>query len=166
MSFGQQPYRIPPLGQPGDYVTYSISARPDTGRVWTCREVGCEQYRLGWQCTFDESRDCGNPDWSRLCFWLAEGPLPCGRCQAQYVRYGSGRTFKEQRTETGLTVFRFEPFQRCFADHGTAPDIFRVRDGDWRGNPTQRVRLHANGLDWIEDLIEHEGALADLRRKG
>ena len=89
-----------------------------------------------------------------------------GQEQAAYIRHKSGRTFREQRTEAGLTVFRFEAFQRCFAEHRTKPDRFLVRDGDWRGNPTGRGRLHVNGRDWIEDLVEHEGALADLRKKG
>lgn len=147
MSFGHQPFRLQPLGEPGDYVTYSISAGRDTGVVAACKDVGCQAWAHGWETTVDEK-------------------TPLGQAQAAYIRQSCGRTFTEHRTDAGLTVFRFEAFQRCFADHSTKADVFRVRDGDWRGNPTQRIRLHANGADWIEDLIEHESGLADLRQKG
>lgn len=147
MSFGQQINRFAPLGDPGQYVTYGISATLDTAVVAACKDVGCEAWAHGWETTVDEATDLG-------------------REQAAYIRHKSGRTFREQRTAAGLTVFRFEAFQRCFAEHRTKPDRFLVRDGDWRGNPTGRGRLHVNGRDWIEDLVEHEGALADLRKKG
>lgn len=150
MSFGHQPFRFQPLGDPGDYVTYSISAGRDTGVVAACKDVGCHAWLYGWETFADESD-------------LA--PLG-GKARADYIRQESGRTFTEHRTAEGMTVFRFEAHQRCFAEHRTNPDVFRVRDGDWRGNPTQRIRLHANGRDWLDDLIEHEGGLADLRQKG
>lgn len=145
--WGQEPNRFAPLGDPGQYVTYGISALPDTSVVAACKDVGCEAYRYGWESTFDESTDLG-------------------REQARYVRQECGRDFDEMRTGTGLTVFRFKPYQRCFAEHRTKPDRFLVRDGDWRGNPTGRGRLYVNGRDWAEDFMEHEGALADLREKG
>lgn len=147
MEFAQQVSRIAPLGRPGDYVTYNIAAGRDTGVVAACKDVGCQAWAHGWETTVDEATDLG-------------------AAQASYIRWQSGRTFTEARTGGGLTVFRFESFQRCFAEHRTNPDVFSVRDGDWRGNPTRRGRLHANGRDWIEDLIEHEGGLADLRQKG
>lgn len=149
MNFGHQPFRIAPLGDPGDYITYSITAPQDTGIVHVCRDVGCEAWLYGWETILDESEP---------------GP-PGGRAGADWIRQESKRDFTESRSGP-LTVFRFEAHQRCFEDHDTLPDIFKVRDGDWRGNPTKRGRLHANGRDWIEDLIEHEAALADLRQKG
>lgn len=145
--FEQQVNRHAPLGPSSAYVTYSISMPPDTGLKFTCQEVGCEYWRDGWETTVDEAADLG-------------------KAQASYIRWQSGRTFKETRTGDGLTVFRFESHQRCFKDHDTLPDLFVVRDGDWRGNPTKRGRVHANGLDWAEDFIEHEGALADIRARG
>jgi hypothetical protein len=147
MNSGQQASRIAPLGRPDDYITYSISAGRDTGIVYTCQEVGCEYWREGWDSPVDERTEQG-----RLWAWA--------------IRHESRRDFDELKRGDGVTVFRFKPYQRCFQDHETLPDVFRVRDGDWRGNPTQRIRLHANGLDWIEDLVEHEGGLADLRAKG
>lgn len=147
MNLEQMINRHTPLGDPGAYVTYGIRAQQDVQVVAACKDVGCDAWAHGWETAVDEATDLG-------------------REQAAYIRQRSGRTFREQRTEAGLTVFRFEAFQRCFAEHKTKPDLFTVRDGDWRGNPTKRGRVHANGMDWIEDLIEHEGALADIRQKG
>jgi hypothetical protein len=145
--FDQQPNRIAPLGPSSAYVTYAISMRPDTGFRFTCQEVGCEYWREGWDSPVDERTEQG-------------------RMWAHVIRHESRRTFKELRREDGVTVFRFDPYQRCFRDHDTLPDLFVVRDGDWRGNPTKRGRVHANGLEWAEDFQEHEGALADLRQRG
>lgn len=147
MEFGHQPFRFQPLGDPGDYLTYSISAGRDTSVVAACKDVGCEYWRDGWDSPIDERTEVG-------------------RMWAYLIRHESGRDFDELKCSDGVTIFRFKPYQRCFREHHTRLDVFRVRDGDWRGNPTQRIRLHANGRDWIEDLIEHEGALADLRQKG
>ena len=142
-----KPFRVQPVGDPADYITYSITAGRDTSVVAACKDVGCQNWAHGWETAVDEATDLG-------------------RAQGAYIRHKSGRTFTEQRTEAGLTVFRFEAFQRCFTEHRTRPDVFRRRDGDWRGNPTQRVFQHVRAADWIEDFQEHEGSLADERQKG
>lgn len=147
MNMQQMINRAVPLGDPGQYVTYGISATPDTAVVAACHEVGCEFWRDGWDSIVDER--------------TADGQI-----QARTIRGMSKRDFRELRTADGLTVFRFKAGQRCFREHYTKPDRFIVRDGDWRGNPTGRGRLHANGRDWAEDFAEHEGALADLRKQG
>jgi hypothetical protein len=149
--FGQEPSRIQPLGPASAYLTYSISATRDTGVVAACRDVGCPHWRDGWDTIVDES------DLSPF----------GGKARADYIRSGqSGRTFREAHTATGLTVFRFDPYQRCFTEHRTRPDLFTRRDGDWRGNPTGRVYRHTRAEDWAEDFQEHEGALADQRKQG
>lgn len=140
-------HSVLPLGPASAYQTYSITAQPDTGVVAACHEVGCAAWRNGWETTVDESTNLG----------LA---------QARYIRHQSRRTFTESRTAAGLTVFRFESGQRCFAEHRTKRDRFVSRDGDWRGNPTGRVHVHARPEDWVEDFAEHEGRLADLRQRG
>lgn len=145
--FEQQPNRIAPLGPSSAYITYSITARPDTGQRFTCQEVGCEYWRDGWDSPIDERTETG-----RMWAWM--------------IRHQSGRDFKELPRADGVTVFRFAAHQRCFRDHETIPDLFVVRDGDWRGNPTKRGRVHVNGVDWAEDFMQHEGQLADLREKG
>lgn len=147
MNMQQMINRHTPLGPSGAYVTYGISVGRDVEVVAACKDVGCEYWRDGWDSPIDERTEQG-------------------RMWAYMIREESGRTFRELRRADGVTVFRFEPYQRCFREHRTTPDRFLVRDGDWRGNPTGRGRLHANGADWADDFREHEGALADLREKG
>jgi hypothetical protein len=147
MIFSQQPNRIPPLGPASAYVSYEIRALPDTTVVAACKDVGCEYWRDGWDSPVDER--------------TVEG-----RMQAYTIRRHSGRTFTELRRADGVTVFRFAPYQRCFREHRTKPDLWLKRDGDWRQNPTGRKRLHQRATDWVEDFQEHEGRLADLRQKG
>lgn len=140
-------HSVMPLAGAGAYQTYSVTARPDRDVVSACHEVGCAAWREGWETTVDEATDLG-------------------RAQAAYIRARSGRTFRERRTDAGLTVFLFESGQRCFAEHRTKRDLFTNRDGDWRGNPTGRVYVHERAQDWIEDLVEHEDRLAVLRQRG
>lgn len=130
----------------GAYKTYAYSRGRDIRRKAACQEVGCEAYRIGWESMFDETTELG-------------------REQAHYVRTGSGRTFKEYRSEAGLTVFRFEPGQRCFRDHETVAEAFYVRGGDFRLNQGL-IRRHANGRDWAEDMGEHQQKLADQIERG
>lgn len=150
--FGQRINRIQPLGPSEAYVTYSISMRPDTDRKFTCQEVGCDYWRNGWDSPIDERTEEG-----RTWAFMIRHPEAFGE---------SRRDFKELRREDGVTVFRFDPYQRCFRDHDTIPDLFIVRDGDWRDNPMRRGRVHVNGYDWAEDFALHEDALSDLRQKG
>lgn len=150
--FGQQVNRIAPLGPATAYQTYSISVGRDVGVVAACKDVGCEYWRDGWDSPVDESTEQG-----RMWAHMIRHPEAYGQAR---------RDFRELRRGDGVTVFRFAPYQRCFREHRTRPDLFVVRDGDWRGNPTKRGRVHANGRDWADDFIEHEGQLADLRQKG
>lgn len=129
------------------YQTYSIVSPTDRTVVAACEQVGCAAWRNGWESTIDETTDLG-------------------KRQAAYIRRESKRTFREQRTAAGLTVFRFEPGQRCFAEHRTRPEIYAVRDGDYRGNPTGRARRHQRPQDWVEDFGEHQQRIADQREKG
>ncbi|WP_097865960.1 hypothetical protein [Streptomyces sp. rh34] len=132
---------------PGAYQTYSIAQPPDTLVRTACEQAGCVAYARGWQSTIDES-------------------TPLGQQQAAYIRGQAGRTFREQRTGAGLTVFTFEARQRCFTDHQTRPQLFAVRDGDWRGNPTGRVRQHQRPADWVEDMAEGLDAFQTSRERG
>ncbi|MEU2510569.1 hypothetical protein [Streptomyces syringium] len=132
---------------PGAYQTYSIAQPRDTLVRAACEQVGCAAWRHGWQSAVDEATELGAQ-------------------QATYIRQRSGRTFREQRTGAGLTVFTFDSGQRCFAEHRTRPEIYAVRDGDWRGNPTGRTRLHTKAADWVEDFGEHQLQLVDQQKKG
>lgn len=139
--------RIEPVGPASAYKTYLIRQPRDTSVVAACHEVGCEAWRNGWETVVNEATELGAQ-------------------QAQYVRTGSRRTFREQRTEAGLTVFRFESGQRCFTEHRTKPQIFAVRGGDWRGNPTGFKRVHQHPDDWVEDSAEHQQRVADQVERG
>lgn len=139
--------RIDPLHPVQAYQTYSISQRPDVLVRAACEQVGCAAWQYGWETTIDESTEQG-------------------KVQAAYIRTRSGRTFREQRTAAGLTVFRFEARQRCFAEHKTNPERYGVRAGDWRGNPTGWTRQHTRPSDWVEDFGEHQQRIADQQKEG
>ncbi|GGU13282.1 hypothetical protein [Streptomyces violascens] len=140
-------YRLDPLHAVEAYQTYSITVPPDVLVKAACEQVGCEAWRNGWESVINEATDLG-------------------RAQAEYIRTRAGRTFREQRTGGGFTVFRFEAGQRCFAEHQTRPELYAVRDGDWRGNPTGRARQHTRAADWVEDFGEHQQRIADQTEKG
>lgn len=143
--------RINPALPVQAFKTYQVVAPPSTHwRPATCADVDCGAYLTGWRSLIDESTDLGQK-------------------QAHYIRRESARKHTERRDEAGLTVFEFEAGQRCFAPHQVRhdrPEVYLVRGGDWRGNPSGSVRKHANAEDWVEDFQEHQGRLADQIEKG
>lgn len=140
--------RIEPAGSPGAYQTYAITRRPDTLVKAACEQVGCQAWRYGWDTAIDETTELG-------------------RRQATYIRARSGRSFRElpRAGQGAVTVFRFEPHQRCFTDHQTIPEKFQVVGGDWRAY-SGLIRRHTSGADWAEDMGDHLGRVADQQRKG
>lgn len=143
----QQPFRVEPMMPVDKYVTYGVSASKDTGVITACKDAGCKAWQNGWETSVDES-------------------TTLGRNQARYIRSGSGRTFTERRTGSGVTVFRFESFQRCFAEHRTRPDVYVRRHGDWRGNPSGQRFYHANAADWTDDFREHQAQISQAIERG
>lgn len=141
------PFRLEPQGPVQAYQTFSVRSRSDRAVRAVCEQVACPAWREGWESVIDERTDLG-------------------QAQAAYIRLQSGRTFREMRTEAGLTVFRFESGQRCFAEHQTRPELYVVRDGDYRGNPTGRRRVHASAADWVEHMQEEFGRFNDDRERG
>lgn len=139
--------RIDPLHPVQAYQTYSITQPADVLVKTACEQAGCAAWLSGWDTVLDET-------------------TALGKQQAAYIRSQSGRTFKELRTDADLTVFRFEAHQRCFREHQTRPELYAVRDGDWRGNPTGRTRQHQRPADWVEDFGEHQQRIADQQQKG
>lgn len=128
--------------------TYRILSPKDTQLIAPCEKVGCGKWRHGWDTLLDET-------------------VPAMAEAANWIRHQSGRTFREGRTQSGWTVFRFEPYQRCFDDHKTRPQIFAVTGGDILANPLQLPpRRHANPDDWVEDFALHQQAVADRHNKG
>lgn len=128
--------------------TYSVSSPIQTHRrPATCEEVDCRAWRDGWQTIVPR-----------------EGP------QAYYIRNDRSRRCHEV---TGMTdrmaTFLFDPGQRCFRQHSKSlerPEIYVVRDGDWRGNPTGRRRVHRRAADWVDDFAEHVDGIERLRERG
>ena len=141
----RQPSRIQPLGPARAYQTFQIVAPPDQSVPAACAQVGCPAWLHGWETAVDETAELG-------------------RQQADYIRRQSGRTFTELRRADGLTVFRFESRQRCFAEHRTRPEIYVVKDGDWRAS--QNVRRHASADDWVDDFKNHQDRLATRLERG
>lgn len=116
---------------------YVIRMPPDRWVKAACRDVGCPNWRRGFEVHADEATQLG-------------------QAQAAYIRLHSGRTFTERRTAAGITVFRFEPGQRCFAEHRTRAQRFGVRG----------VCEHVSLTDLAEDYTEHTGRLAEAAQKG
>lgn len=150
----QKVNRIEPALPVTSVQTFQVQAPVSTHfRPATCAEVDCPYHVNGWATPVDEGSELG-------------------KTQAHYIRNGSGRRYTEDRNQQpGLTVFVFEAGQTCFnaAAHRAPlgrPPIFLVKDGDWRGNPTGRVRQHANADDWVDQFAHHQAALADEIQKG
>ena len=137
--------RIQPLGPAAAYKTYAIRQELDTTVITACEQVDCQAWANGWDTVIDETTQLG-----------AE--------QARYIRQEARRTFSETRRGDGLTVFRFESHQRCFAEHRTNPVLYGVKDGDWR--MSQNPRRHTNAADWLEDFSTHQDQLATRLERG
>lgn len=147
-----QPSRIDPKLPMQAMQTYQVVAPAATHfRPATCAEVDCPHYLHGWHSPIDERTELGQR-------------------QAHYIRNQSGRRYTEDRHQVpGLTLFTFEAGQTCFQQHQMRldrPEIFLVRDGDWRGNPTGQTRRHAGPDDWVDDFANHQQKLADQLEKG
>jgi len=146
-------FRIDPALPVQAYKTFQIQAPHSTHfRKATCAEADCPHHLQGWQSVIDERTELGQR-------------------QAHYIRKQSGRRFREDQHSVGMTVFTFEPGQTCFAsdDHRVRldkPELFVVRDGDWRGNPTGRRRQHARPEDWVDDFGEHQLAVKEQHERG
>jgi hypothetical protein len=147
-----QPFRIDPQLPAAAMKTYQIVAPLSTHwRPATCGEVNCPNYLNGWKTVVDETTELG-------------------RAQAHYIRSESKRKFTVAFLEGGLTRFIFEAGQRCFAEHQARldrPELYVVRDGDWRGNPRgTEPRRHARPADWVDDFANHQQRIAEQIQKG
>jgi hypothetical protein len=144
--------RLPPKLPVGNMQTYQILApRATHFRPATCAEVDCQHYLAGWKSVIDESTDLG-------------------KSQAYFIRNQSGRHFREERNAApGVTIFIFEAGQKCFSNHELRldrPELYLVKGGDWRGNPTGFKRQHVNAEDWVDDFANHQSKIADAVQQG
>jgi hypothetical protein len=137
----------PPRGPASAYKSYVIVSPRDTTVRTACEDAGCKHWREGWESLIDERTDLGKQ-------------------QAHYIRQESRRSFTEKRTAEGLTVFRFESGQRCFADHRTRPERYIERGGDFRGNPRGDRLMHTRAADWVESSSIHQDRLAEAIKRG
>lgn len=124
------------------YQTYHILAPEQSHwRPASCEEVGCLSHRYGWR--------------TRI-----QGLSP----QDVHAARTSGRRYTEVKVEEGETYLVFEPGQRCWkaSTHRIRvdrPELYVVRDGDWRGNPTGEARQHTPD-GWVNDFAEHQDRIA------
>jgi hypothetical protein len=135
--------QAPPLWTDPTARAYRVHMPHDVTVVAACEDVGCDQWRSGWETVADES--------------TKEGALV-----ANWIRSGeSGRTYRELVAVAGQpAVFRFESGQRCFNEHRTRPGRLLVH---------QRGRLVAEHADLrflAEDYTEHVGRLAEEQERG
>jgi hypothetical protein len=133
----------PPAWTYPDARAYRVHMPMDVTVVAACEDVGCDQWRTGWETVADES--------------TKEGALV-----AAWIRSGqSGRTFRELVVVAGQpAVFRFDSGQRCFQEHRTRPGRLLVYQGG-RG-----VREHTDLRFLAEDYTEHVGRLAEQQERG
>lgn len=148
----EQGMRIVPQASPAVYQTFQIAAPVATHwREATCEQVDCPGYLYGWRSVIDERTDLG-------------------QAQAHYIRHDRSRKHDEERMPDGLTAFTFEPGQTCFDTHQARverPELFVVRGGDWRGNPTGvEPRLHKNPDFWVEEFAENQDRVATVIERG
>ncbi len=141
--------RLPPQGKVQDYKTYQIVSPLQTHwRKATCAEIDCPHYINGWRVR-------------------VEGLPP----EMLHAARTAGRKYTELNVSENENWLVFESGQPCFraAEHRKLLDkqeIFVVRDGDHRGNPTGRVRKHVRGSDWQEDFAEHQEKIAKRIEQG
>ena len=139
-----QAWRPEPNLPAGAYKTYQIK-QPKTvqTRIGSCEAAGCEAHERGWVTT-----------------------VPLLSAQADYIRNRSGRRFREEPGENGLTSFIFYAGQQCFTQHHVTdrPQFFYVKNGDFRR--ASLLREHRNGTEWVEDFGEHQLKLKEQIEKG
>ena len=135
--------RLPPALRPDQYKTWQVAAPLSTHwRPASCEESGCGAYLNGFLVRVDLSTELG-------------------QAQADYIRRRSGR----EHTETSPGVFQFTPGQSCFreADHRVRvdrPDVFVVRDGDWRVPPQASNPRQLSPENWLDAFRTHQDRLA------
>jgi hypothetical protein len=140
--------RVAPVGPTQAYKTYSIIVPKATHtRPATCEEVDCPNYLNGWKTILSLSTQAG----------LIHTVKNSGRGHTELV-------------DGDLVTFTFAPGQTCFqvSKHRiqVQQELYVVRGGDHRGNPTGMKRIHQKPLDWVEDFALHTNKISDELRKG
>jgi len=143
--FSQQLFRPQPAVPASVMKTWQV-IRPRERS--TCQATGCRAYLNGWRTVVDADK-------------------------AEMVRHLTGYQFSETRLPEGLYEFTFPAGQECFigrAGKHSRPmdDRSRLieRDGDWRGNPTGRVREHVRADDWVDSFANNQIRVAEVAERG
>ena len=144
--------RITPAGRPENYKTFQVTAPVATHtRVASCEEVECPQYARGWKMTIDLNTELGQK-------------------QAHYIKNLAGRAYKKISAANGLVELEFAANQPCFGEHRVRldrPEIYRVKGGDFRGNPLRTpTRTHKRADYWIEEFQANQQRLKDAESRG
>ena len=110
--------RVTPVGPIQAYKTYSVRAPQSTHwRPATCEEVDCEAFLHGWVTALKTHQEDLIDQVKR-----------------------SGRAWSSLAADPFTTTFVFPPGTKCFAARShriqVRPEIYVVRAGDWRGNPS------------------------------
>lgn len=134
------------------YQTFQIVSPAATHtRPGTCEEVECQSYLKGWRMKIDLGTELGQK-------------------QAHYIKHQSGRSYRVHDQRDGLVTLIFAPNQPCFQQHRVPlerPEIYRVKGGDFRGNPLRTpTRVHAKPEHWVEEFAENQDRIARAREKG
>lgn len=145
----QRMNRIQPNGRVQDYKTYQIVSPLNTH--WesaTCKEVDCPDYLKGWKLR-------------------VEGIPP----EMLHAARTCGRRFTELDVTENEHWLIFEAGQPCFRAHEhrrllDKQEIFVVRDGDFRGNPTGNVRKHTRPEFWVEEMSENLDDIRNAQERG
>lgn len=148
----RKPNRTAPRMPSRAMQTFQIAAPVSTHtRKATCEEVECAQYARGWRMKIDLNTELGQK-------------------QAWYIKYHAGRSFKKVSAHDGLVELEFAPSQPCFQEHRVRidrPEIFRVKGGDYRGNPLRTpVRTHKKPEYWVEEFAENQDRLKTQIERG
>jgi len=140
--FNQEPFRFTPAGPASAYQTFEIKTPkgPQFERPATCEEVNCDAWRNGWITRV--------PAASEL-----EHTVRLARHQHPWLT---------EHVDGAELVFTFAPGIPCFraSQHRLPvrpdlPQMFLVKDGDWRGNPRgTQPRIHQRPEDWVEHAQE------------
>ena len=144
--------RITPKVGAQYYQTFQVTSPVSTHtRRGSCEEVECAQYARGWKMRLDLTSELGQK-------------------QAYYIKHSSGRSYKVVSQENGLVELEFAANQDCFQEHRVPldrPEIYRVRGGDFRGNPLRTVtRVHKKPEYWVEEFAEHQDRISRVIEKG
>jgi hypothetical protein len=132
--------------------TFQVTAPKSTHtRKASCEEVECPQYARGWRMRIDLNTDLGQE-------------------QAYYIKHQSGRSYKVISQKDGMVELEFRGGQPCFQDHrvrNSLPEIYRVKGGDFRGNPLRTpVRTHKKPEFWVEEFAENQDRLKTRIERG